>query len=86
LLDGYRFEGSAIGFDVRTRKRFFDQPPTCREARVAIGQRPKRVQMVRKDNVGIKLKRMAAANFVNALHQKRDGLSVAEQRTAIFRD
>jgi hypothetical protein len=42
--------------------------------------------MVRKDNVGIKLKRMAAADFANALHQKRDGLSVAEQRTAIFRD
>jgi hypothetical protein len=70
--------GSAIGLDVRARKRFFDQTPTRRKIRVAIGQRPKRMQMVGKDNLAIELKWMSLADFGEAIQQKRDGLSVSE--------
>jgi hypothetical protein len=68
--------GSVIGLDVRPRKCLFDQAPTRRKIRVAIGQRPKRMQMVRKDNIAIELKWMSLADFVEAFHQKRDGLSM----------
>src|SRR5438067_545320 len=58
--------GSTIGLDVPARKRFLDQAPPSRKVHVPIRQRPKRVQMVRKDNIGIKLKRMAPADFADA--------------------
>ena len=44
------------------------------------------MQMVRKDNIAIELKRMPLADFVEAFHQERDGLSVSEQRATILGD
>jgi|SRR6516164_4756787 hypothetical protein len=46
----------------------------------------KAMQMVRKDNIAIELKRMPLADFVEAFHQERDGLSVSEQRATILGD
>jgi hypothetical protein len=76
--------GSTIRLDVRACKRFFDQAPARRKIRVAIGQRPKRMQMVRKDNIAIELKWMSLADFVEAFHQKHDGLSGSQQRATIL--
>src|SRR5437879_238231 len=60
--------GSAIGFDVRACECFFDQTSTSRKVRVAIWQRPKRMQVVRKDNVAIELKWMSVPDFIDAFH------------------
>jgi len=75
---------SVVGPDVRAGKRFFDQTPTGLKVHVALGQRPKRVQMVRKDDISIELKWMPVADFFDAFHQKRDRLGLSEQRAAIL--
>src|SRR5215471_10875153 len=47
------------------RERRFDQPPTHRKIRIALGQRPYRMEMVRQHDNGVNFKRVTPADLAN---------------------
>ena len=57
--------------EIGARERLLDQAPSGREIRVAIGQRPERMEMVGKYNVGIDLEGMTRADLLNGPDQER---------------
>ena len=64
--------GPALVGRQTARERRLDQPPPQRKISVAFRQRPDRMQMVRQDDDGFDVERMAPSNIAERLAQKVD--------------
>jgi len=60
-------KGSPICLDVGARECLFDQAPSCGEIEIPFRQGPDCVQVVRKNDVGVQLKRMTRTDLLNSM-------------------
>src|ERR1700731_1168104 len=71
--------GPALAGRQATREHRLHQPPPQRKISVAFRQRPDRMQMVRQDDDGLNVERMAPPNIAERLAQEVDGIDEKTQ-------
>jgi len=75
-----------MGLEIAASESFLDQTPSGREIRVALGQSPERMQVVRKDDVGIDLEGMTRTDLLDGSQEKCDRPRFSQQRAPMLGD